>query len=101
MANSSTILTVTEELWITAVSTVPTRVASRGLVRDFIRFTTSGTFFISAMPLDMVLRPVNRMPKPTITSANFLIFSFLLNIMTSTPQSRNTGAMADRLKDTS
>ena len=53
------------------------------------------------MPLDMVLRPVNRMPKPTITSANFFTFSFLLNIMTSTPHSRNTGATADRLKDTS
>ena len=94
-------LTVTDELWITAVRTVPTSVANSGFFRDFINSTTSGTFFISAMPLDMVLSPVNRMPNPTITSANFLTFSFLLNIMTSTPHSRITGAAAERLRDTS
>ena len=101
MAKRRTMLTVTEELWMTVVRTRPINVAMTGLCSDPIRFTTCGSSFMPAMELDMVLSPRNRMPKPMMMSANFFTFSCLQNMATSTPASRKTGAYADRLKDTS
>ena len=90
-------LTVTEELWITEVSTRPTSVAISGFFSDPRRFTTACTSFMLAM----VLSPRNSTPKPMMMSANFLIFSLLTNIAVSAPTRRITGAYADRLNETS
>ena len=61
---SSTMLTVTEELWITAVSIVPTSMASMGLVREDRIWTISGISLIPDMALDIPDRPMNKTPNP-------------------------------------
>ena len=94
-------LPVTDELWIIDVSSKPTSVAIKGFLREPRRFTTSGTSFIQAMELDIVLNPKNSTPKPMMISANFLIFSFDTNMAIMTPTRRMSGAYADKLKDTS
>ena len=50
---------------------------------------------------DMTESPMNRTPKPRTTSPIFFTRSFFTNCVISTPTNRNTGAYADRLKDTS
>ena len=94
-------LTVTDELWIMAVRANPINVAKNGFFRDISRLTTCGSFFMFAIAWDMVLRPTNRIPKPTTTSATLRTFSFFVNIITTTPTSRISGAILDKLKDTS
>ena len=101
MASSNTILTVTEELWIMAVRANPISVAKNGFFKDISRFTTCGSFFMFAIAWDMVLRPTNRIPNPTTTSATLRTFSFFVNIITTTPTNRISGAIFDKLKDTS
>ena len=76
-------------------------VAKNGFFRDISRLTTCGSFFMFAIAWDMVLRPTNRIPKPTTPSATLRTFSFFVNIITTTPTSRISGAILDKLKDTS
>jgi phosphate:Na+ symporter len=75
-------LTVTDELWIMAVRANPINVAKNGFFRDISGLTTCGSFFMFAIAWDMVLRPTNRIPKPTTTSATLRTFSFFVNIIT-------------------
>ncbi len=78
----------------------PTSVATKGLFREPIIFTTSGISLMPAMELDMVLNPRKRTPKPIMISANFFILSILQNIATSTPTNKIMGAYAERLNET-
>ena len=93
-------LTVTEELWMIAVSTKPSKMPRTGLCRDANIPMIKGDSFSPAMALDMVESPMNSTPKPTITSPNFDTFCFLQNITKSTPASKITGANFSSLKDT-
>ena len=101
-AISSTMLTVTDELWIIAVSTVPIRTASIGLCRELSSCITPGLSFIPSMAPDIPLNPMKRMPKPTITSPIFSAFCLPLpSIIVSTPANNMMGAASDKLKETS
>ncbi len=85
-----------------AVSTVPISTAKIGLFKDFSKFITPGLSFIPAIAPDMLLKPINRMPNPTITSPIFSAFCFPLPIIiVNTPASKIIGAASDKLKETS
>ena len=53
-----------------------------------------------AIAPDIVLKPMNKTPKPMMTSPHRDTFCFLQNITISTPTSRMTGAAFSNLKDT-
>ncbi len=95
------ILTVTEELWMMAVMTVPMITPRIGLVSPPSMAAIWGESFRLAILPDMTDSPMNRTPKPRMTSPIFLIRSFFTNWVRITPRNRNTGAYADRLKETS
>ena len=101
LAINSTILTVTEELWITVVTTVPRSTARNGLVRDAKRCTMAGAPRSPAMAPDIPDNPINSTPNPRTISPIFLIILFFTNITAMTPPNKNTGAISDKLKDTS
>ncbi len=100
MARSTSILTVTDELWITAVKTVPSSTAMRGDCRDANICKISGESFIPDIAPDIELSPMKRTPKPIIASPHLEIFCFLTNMRINTPASRITGAAFSSLKET-
>ena len=94
-------LTVTEELWITAVTTVPKRTSKRGFVREANIPTTVGSSLSPDIALDIPDSPIKRTPNPKTISPIFFTILFLTNITVRTPPSRKTGATSDKLKETS
>ena len=101
MAISRIILTVTEELWITLVTAVPRSTARKGLSSPARALTTSCDSLSELMEELMVDRPIKRTPKPRIISPIFLAVSFLMKLTMTTPISTNSGAILDKLNDTS
>ena len=99
-ASRTMILTVTEELWMMAVSTAPRITAKKGVLKEANICTTAGESFMPDMAPDIVLSPMNRTPKPMMTSPQRDSFSFLQNITISTPVSRMTGAAFSSLNET-
>ena len=83
------------------VRTVPTKTANKGLFRELNISTTAGTSLNALIAVLRLLRPVNRTPKPRITSATLTILGFLQNITKTAPTNRKTGAYSDKLKETS
>ena len=61
---------------------------------------TVGESFMPDMAPDMVLSPMNKIPKPIMISPNFVIFCFLQNMTTITPSNKITGAIFSNLKET-
>src|SRR5574344_1801545 len=94
------ILTVTDELCITAVVANPRRVAKKGLVSEENVARTAGESFIPDIADDIELSPMKSVPKPVITSPTFLTVGFFPTIIMRTPARSIIGAIRSSLNDT-
>ena len=80
-----TIPTVADELCRIAVITNPTKIAISGLVKEPSSETTSGDSLNEDIAPLIVLSPMNKIPKPKITTPIFFTFCLLQNINMTTP----------------
>ena len=88
-----------EELCKTAVTTMPTRSATKRFVKELMISTTCGDSLSTDIESDIEVRPRNKTPKPSSTSPIRCIFVFLQNITIITPAMTIAGAKAERLNE--
>ena len=100
VAITNMILTVTEELCTTAVTSIPTTTAKSGFFRLERVPTTAGESFRLSIEPDIKDNPMNKIPNPNTTSPIFFTMGFFKNITIITPTNKNNGAISDKSRDT-
>ena len=93
--------TVADELCRMDVTANPKNTHKNGFDNCPSVEVTNGASLTIPTAEDMVPIPINRIPKPTITSPNFLTIGCCINITMITPTKRITGAYLDISRDRS